>query len=83
MDITDVGPDLIYDLRKFDIWELIIDTRYDQLIDMEDPVNVNMKLKRFYRHGSETSYYLECDARLAAKFDQTSPYFIDNFASFP
>ena len=50
---------------------------------MEDPVNANMKLKRFYRHGSETSYYLECDARLAAKFDQNSPYFIDNFSGFP
>ena len=83
LDITEVGPDIIYDLRKFDLWELIVDTRCDQLVDMEDPGNYNMKIKRFYRHGSEISKYVECDARLAAKFDPDEPYFIDQFDEFP
>ena len=52
------------------VWQLLIDTPYESLIDIEDLEYRNkLQIRRFYSHIFEWKNYIECDARYAAIFD--------------
>ena len=62
--------DQMYYLKNMKVWQLLIDTPYTSLVDMEDLEYRNkFKIKRFYSHNSDWKNYVECDARYAAKFE--------------
>ena len=42
-------------------------TPYSSIIDLEDPDINHIKIRRFYKHANDWQYYVECDARYAAK----------------
>ena len=48
------------------IWNLLVNTPHDSLVDLEDEDNANGKLvlKRYYKHASDWCHYIEYDERL-------------------
>ena len=46
IEVTDL--DVIYDMYRQDLHMMIAATRYDELLDMEDPGNRNVEIKRYY-----------------------------------
>ena len=58
--------DDIYNFMNKDLWMKLVDTPYTSYVDLEDPDNNNFQIKRFYKHNSDWTNYVECDSRYAA-----------------
>ena len=81
-EITDL--DVIYDLYRQDLHVEICKTRYDELLDMEDPGNRNVQIKRYYQHGKDFCRFVEVDARLAAIYQAENVRdFLERFSPDP
>ena len=83
IEVTDL--DVIYDMYRQDLHGVIVATSYDQLLDMEDPGNRNVVIKRYYQHGKDFCRYVECDARLAKVYhdDPNVRDFLERFSPDP